>query len=495
MSSASDSLQSEQPKSLARTYARLNTRPAPERPANAPAVDSVTLNKIGDFLELDLRRLFVWLRNGVLLIAILCGLGAVAGGAFAILSKPRFTVSTDILIDPAKLQVVGDDLYASPVQPDAMVMAAGSKLRVLTSGNVLTRVVDELHLADDPEFVSGDSVMPADVSALASLQKAVAVTADGRSFVATLAVTTEDAEKSIQISAAIVTAFRDELAAAETEGANRTVEALTARLADLKSEVNAAEENVESYKRQSGLQSSAGELTSALSLNQINSQMLEAQGRLIAAQSTYNELISGGGVGGAGEGVTTTALDALRAQYATARQQLDSQSMIYGARHPTIVRLQTDVTALEGQIAAENRRLIDASKARLEEARSAVAALTASAETQRTEVFADNDAMVRLRELEREAQSKATIYEAFLARSQQLSERGQLDTTNIRVISTAVPPPARSWPPRTVLMIIVGGIAGLMLGIGAAMGLGIWRDLGGGSRRKAGLRMAGRAGQ
>jgi polysaccharide biosynthesis transport protein len=481
MSSASDSFQSEMSQTLSR-YARLNTRPAADpAPRQAPP-EAVTLAKVGDFLELDLRRLFVWLRTGIIWIAMFSALGALGGAAFAVLSKPRFTVSTDILVDPANLQVVGDELYASPGQPDAMLLAAGSKLRVLTSGNVLTRVVQDLNLAEDPEFVAGDSTLPPEVKALASLRKNIGVTADARSFVASMAVTTEDAGKSILISNAIVEAFRDELAAAEAEGAIRTVDALDARLSELKREVSVAEENVETYKRQSGLQSSAGELTSTLSLNQINSQMLEAQARLIAAQSTYAELVSGGGAAGAGEGVQTAALDALRAQYATARQQLDSQSMIYGALHPTIVRLRTDVSALEGQIQAETRRLVDAAKARVDEASSALAALTASAQSQRSEVFSDNEAMVRLRELEREAQSKAAVYEAFLARSQQLDEAGRLDTTNIRVISTAVPPPARSWPPRTLLMVILGTGAGLVLGLTLAMGLGMWRDMGGGRR-------------
>jgi uncharacterized protein involved in exopolysaccharide biosynthesis len=79
--------------------------------------------------------------------------------------------------------------------------------------------------------------------------------------------------------------------------------------------------------------------------------------------------------------------------------------------------------------------------------------------------------------LERDAKTKAAVYEAFLSRSQQLSETSNLDTSNVRVISTAMPPLARSWPPRTVLMVMLGGAAGLGLGLVLALGVGIAGDI------------------
>src|SRR5689334_3386920 len=116
----------------ARAFARLGTRPANDEIAAPPApqpepVATVTLGKIGDFLELDFGRLFVWLKKGLLASVALAGLGAVAGGAYAVLSPAKYTVSTDILIDPANLQVVTDDLFQQPGQVDNALLTAGSK--------------------------------------------------------------------------------------------------------------------------------------------------------------------------------------------------------------------------------------------------------------------------------------------------------------------------------------------------------------------------------
>src|SRR5690606_16049046 len=96
-----------------------------------------------------------------------------------------------------------------------------------------------------------------------------------------------------------------------------------------------------------------------------------------------------------------------------------------------------------------------------------------------TGVFADNDAQVQLRDLTREAAAKTAIYEAFPVRAREITQRQNLDTTNIRVISPPVPPKARSWPPRTSQLAGFGAIAGMVLGVLGVLGHGLWREIGG----------------
>jgi len=481
----------------ARAFARLGGRAANDEilappPAREPeVVETVTLGKIGDFLELDFGRLFVWLRKGLLASVALAGLGAVAGGAYAVLSPPKYTVATDILIDPANLQVVSDDLFQQPGQVDNALLNAGSKLRVLTSGNVLSRVVDKLNLVADKEFydptpglLSGlfgsskdEEATDPSLAALSSLSKRVSTTADEKSFVATLRVSSETPDKSIVISSAIVDAFKAELATAEADGAGRTAAALNDRLDELKAAVKVAEEKVEAYKRDNNLATTSGELVNTQTMAQLNQQVVEAQSRVIAAQSSYDELVAAGRNATTADTQASAALTTLRASAGSLRQQLDAQSMVYGPRHPTIVRLNTELGAVNAQLEAEIGRIVAAAKVSLDEARAAAAALAAKADELKTSVFSDNEALVTLRELERDATSKSTIYEAFLSRARQVTEREQLDTTNVRVISTAVPPPGRSWPPRTVVMLGAGAVGGFAVGMLLAVLFGILRDL------------------
>ena len=450
---------------------------------------TVTLDKLGDFLELDFGRLFVWLRAGLRVATVLAVVGGIGGGAYALLSKPRYTVGTDILINPANLQVVANDLYSQPGQVDSQVLNAGSKLRVLTSRNVLAHVVDELQLFNDPEFfdptpsliqqITGvDGRVPdGKLAALESLEKRVNALADEKSFVATLLVSAETTDKAIRISQSMVKSFQEELAKGDAEGANRAAAALDNRLDQLKSDVQAAEERVEAYKRTHKLSSTDGKLMTSQSMTQLNAQLIEAQTRAIAAQASYDALVAAGQNANSPDPVAAAALVALRNKAGLLQQQLDAQSMIYGKRHPMIVRLGAELDAANALIKAEVERVVSGAQATRDRTASALAALNAKMDDLKGNVFSDSESQVALRELERDAASKTAIYESYLSRARQITEREQIDTSNVRVISTAVPPPGRSWPPRTMLMILLGLVGGFFLGALLAIGRGISRDL------------------
>jgi uncharacterized protein involved in exopolysaccharide biosynthesis len=443
-------------------------------------------------LKIDTLRVTGWLRAGVWWVVIFVVLGAVAGLAFGTLSKPRFTVTADLLIDPSKLQLVTDDLFSQSSQSEAQLMDVESKLRVLTSGHVLQRVVDTLNLAADPEFVEppgpfnldflfGSSHGPTgepSLVALRALDERVKARREERSYLVVLSVWTQDSQKSVIIANAIAKAFNEELAQGESDSARQAANALSDRLAQLKDDVSVAEDRVEAFKRSNGLQSNAGELTSTLSMSEFNTKVLDAQARVIDAETHYRELTATGINGTASNVANTSAtISALRVQYSTLKQQLDSMSLKYGPRHPTLRATQAEMVAMERQIADELARIVQAAKTEFDQAKAALAALDEQAAGMRTMVFSDREAEVQLRALERDAKAKGAIYEGFLTRAGEATERQRLNSSNVRVVSDPVPPKSRSYPPRTVLLIAIGAFAGLALGAALAAGLGLMRDL------------------
>ena len=84
-------------------------------------------------------------------------------------------------------------------------------------------------------------------------------------------------------------------------------------------------------------------------------------------------------------------------------------------------------------------------------------------------------AFVKLRELEREAEASRMVYEQYLSRSREMREQERLDTANVRILSDAQPPLDRSWPPRRLLMVLAGLLAGLLGGAGLAYVLELMR--------------------
>ncbi len=71
---------------------------------------------------------------------------------------------------------------------------------------------------------------------------------------------------------------------------------------------------------------------------------------------------------------------------------------------------------------------------------------------------------MKLRELEREATARRSVYEAFLLRSRETNEQEGLNTANVRVLSEARPPLDPAGTSRK-LFVIAGLIAGFLAGL------------------------------
>ncbi|MEO9231389.1 MAG: GumC family protein [Devosia sp.] len=477
-----------------RAYARLGNDNRSEQAVVSPvgvAPEAVTLEKIGDFLELDLRRVTVWLRSGLLLIGILAVVGGVGGALYSTFSKPRYTVTTDVLIDPADLQLFDDNLFATKGQFDNVLLVTGSKVRILTSRNVFSRVANELGLGSDPEFYDPNSLFGGAKSAgdeneaaAISLASHVSTQLDEKSFVISLSVSSQATDKAIAISASMIQAFKDELAATEADGATRAAAALDQRLSLLRTDVQTAEKNVANFKRDNNLVSSNGELVAAQSLTQLNTDLVAAQTRAASAQADYKALLAGD-ANSRPDSSISTGLISLRDKAAVTQQELSSDSAIYGPLHPRVVSLKGQVATIDAQIKRELARTIAVAKGEADQTAEVAAALTDKVKGLSTDNFSDGDLQVKLHELEREASAKTSVYENFLAREKQVAELEQISTTNVRTISTAVPPPGRAWPPGAAVMGIGGAIGGGLAGAVLVIALGLFRDLRGSRRGSA----------
>ncbi|MFD1330075.1 GumC family protein [Mycoplana ramosa] len=420
---------------------------------------------------------FRWLLSYKLVIIAAAVFGVLLGAAFILTVPPRYSSSAELLVEPTDLNLVADDIFVQSLQRDSQLLAVESKLRLLTSGNVLARVVKDLDLVNDPEFVGPGSKNPLR-DALGALEKRVTASRDTRSFLVSLSAWSRQPEKSVEILDKLIASFQDELVSAQAEGAGRAAGALTSRLETLKDDVRKAEEKVEEFKRSNGLRSSAGELASSITANQVNAQMVDARERLIRAQSRYKELTSESEESRLNAAsLQSDTMTALRTQYSLIRQQITSQSAVLGPRHPELIALQPKAKALEAQIQSETRRLVQLARAELEEAQNAVDRLTKEADAAKGSVFTDTAAQVQLRQLEREAQAKASVYEAFMTRASEAAQRQQIDATNVRVVSQPLPPVSRSFPPRSAVVLAGGLVAGAIAGAFVALLLGFLREV------------------
>ncbi len=437
---------------------------------------------LDNYLQIDLGRLVFWLRRKAGWIVGAAVAGGLLATAYVVVTPPRYTVTSEISVDPAGIQIVNDDIYGRTEQRDTQLLNIDTKLQTLLSRNVLLRVVKRLDLTSDEEFVPQTSTLGLDpaITAIGVLKTNVTARRDERSYVITLSVQSRSAEKSILIAETIVEEFRAELIMADAEGARRTASALDSRLAELRDGVKDAEAAIQAFRRENGLRVSNGELISSRSMGQVDAQLREARERLIAAESRYRTLTTDGGDFASMQSQT---LSSLRTQYATLKQRADALAMTFGQRHPRRQAGELELQTLKSEIDAEVQRLTRAAQNEFDQAQAVVKALEGEATEVSSDVFSENAAEVRLRALTREAAAKTALYESFLARSSVAAERQDLDSTNIRVISSPMTPRKRSWPPSLAQAGVFGGAAGFTLGALAVLAFGVFSDMQNGTGR------------
>jgi uncharacterized protein involved in exopolysaccharide biosynthesis/Mrp family chromosome partitioning ATPase len=356
-------------------------------------------------------------------------------------------------------------------------------IRVLTSDSVLRRVVKAEDLDKDPEFggQARDGIDSA-AAALNALKRSVQVKRAERTYVVDVSVTTREAAKSARIANAIADAYLQEQTDVRSDAARQISQSLSSRLNELKDRVRAAEDRVEAFKQRNNiLGAGGGQLVNEQQLTEMNNQLSAARARTAAAKARLDQVqqvqLSRSEFGGFPEAVQSQTITALRSQYAEVMRREAEQMTSLGARHPAVIEIQAEAERLRHMIDDEVHRLAVSARTEYESARANEETIAANLEKLKGNAVTTNEAMVSLRELERDVQANRAVYESFLVRARETGEQERLDTKNIRVISRADIPLRRSFPPSNLLL----AMSAILFGATAGAGIVIARETYGGA--------------
>ncbi len=419
-----------------------------------------------------------WISFGALL-GLFCGI------AFLVVATPRYTASSQLLINPQDLRLVDNSVTAPSQQSEANLAEVESQVRVLVSQKVLGQVVDKLDLTHDPEFVHHSSQLmtavkdmvstlglhpapeannPA-VSAQRVLANIVSARREDRTYVVDLAVTTAEPEKSVAIADAIVEAYLQSQGQTRTALADRATRELSGRLDDLKAKVRDAEDRVEDYKSKNGISSTRGPngILTDQQLGEMSTQLVAARARTDAAKSRFDQIRSAltksTDIGALTEAVQSPTISGLRLQYAEiVRREAELMGQL-GARHPSVIDIKAQDLQLKNLIAAEVRRLAASAQGDYQRALSSQIALSKAVDLQEARNHSTDQSLVHLRELERDVEASRTVYQSFLVRSQETGQEGRLNSANVSVISDAAFP-EKGFPPKPWIILLVTGLLG-----------------------------------
>jgi uncharacterized protein involved in exopolysaccharide biosynthesis/Mrp family chromosome partitioning ATPase len=446
--------------------------------------------------QIDFAKIFSTLWRGRTTILMTTVAVLLLAGLAVVVAPHRYTAVTEILIDPADLHGIANAPTPSTQASDTALLVIDSQVRVLTSDDVLRRVVESQGLAHDPEFAGKPSLLhtlasralalfgihrtPAAVSpslaALVNLKRDVHVTRDERTYVVDVAVSCKEPAKAARLANAIAQAYLDEQTQVRADDARQISQALTARLSDLKNNVQQAEERVQDYEVSHNIVGANGQLVNEQQLSDLNAQLAAARARTVQAKARLDEIEavqrSKTDIGAFPSAVQSPTITALRSQYAEIMRIEAQQMTSLGDRHPAVIEIQAQAARLRRMIDDEVNRIALAARAEYQSAKAGEDQLRRSVDALKQNALATNADLITLRQLQRNVQASRTVYEAFLIRARETGAQERVDTKNIQVISRADLPLKRSSPPSNTLV----ALAAICLGIAAGSGLVMLRE-------------------
>jgi len=301
----------------------------------------------------------------------------------------------------------------------------------------------------------------------------VDVTVEGRSHVLTIDAESVNADLASNIANTFAIAYLSDQRSGKIKSSDRVMQYLKARIAQLRQAVESSEQAAADYRRQNGLyEGMTNANVTTQQLTEINTQLVQAQTEKATADAQVNEAIAMQH-GVVNDATVPAVLDSsliqtLKGQQAQAAQTLAQMSANYGPRYPAVMQAQGQVADINRKINTETSRIIEGLKRTARAADARYAAMTNNFHNTEKQMGGVNEKAIHLEALEREATVNQNLLEAMLARAKETIGREEIETPDAKLISTAAPPVAPTYPPKT-LILLLSACGGLLIGSLAAL--------------------------
>lgn len=428
----------------------------------------------------------LWRRKLFLLI---CGLlGAGAAVTLAKFVPHRYVATAQLLVDPRDLRLLDKEVTPRAGESDSGITVVESQVQVLSSNSVLKRAIQKLGLQNDPDF-NGTESSPLgaaisrltglaslkqngdlELAALQTLQQRIGVKRPERTFVIELSVSSNEPEKSVRIGDAIIAAYLEDQAQFRSSSNEGAAEALDSGLKAMQDQVNSAEQKIAAYKAAHNLGLAGGKLVVEQQLTDANNQLALARAATERIKAQIDDIERSRGAPEAMPEImaspTSINLKKQLAAVSAERARFGAQLM---AKHPVMVTMAQQESAVRSELDREILRVLESIRHDYERAKANEQSLSGTVQRLNGEMNQAAKAQIELRELERNLEVTQTLYQQSVVRSRETREQSRLNTTNVRIISSAMPLPARVFPPRGVILAALGFLIGLAIGAAATV--------------------------
>jgi polysaccharide biosynthesis transport protein len=446
--------------------------------------------------EIDLGRLLAMVRRQIAVVVIGCILGVIGGIAYIVTAEPQYTAASSLLLNNRAPRPAEDGSRPTTVATDKYEV--DTQVEVIKSENIAIAVMKRLDLTHNPLFIreewtaelihavlaflqdtfgflglelEADGSPDPEQLVLTRLQRGLVVSRVAATYVLDINYTAPDPDLAAQVANAFASAYLADQFEAKYYEANRANSWLQERTRELRQQSLEADLTAQRFRADNNLIAAGGKLISEQQLSELNSQLVLARAetsRAAARHARIQEIIDAG----QSEALVTEALDhpiinSLRAKFLDASKREADLVSRFGADHVQVIALRDEMRHYEKLIFEELRRISESYRSDLEVAKTRERSLTESLAGLVGVSETANDSLVKLRELEREAESLRTLHQDFLQRFN-AAQQQSYPVAEARVITFASSPAAPSHPRKSLVMALslaIGAMAGACGGL------------------------------
>src|ERR1700683_3727911 len=449
---------------------------------------------------------FVRRQYSVIVFVLLLTL--VLGAVYIFTSVPRYTASAILVIDSHKPQFLQTEpqLGAAPIDSAAL----DTQIEILSSENVALAVIKDLRLNEDPEFISPragllgtvvnlvvgtlNAFLPSPTAhepsseylvmrrALRTFQDRLKVKRLGLTYAIEIDFESLTPERAAQIANAIADAYVVDALEAKYQITRRAAVWLQDRLKELREQSSEAERAVVAYKGKNNIVDTGGALMNEQQLAALNSDLIQARAATAESKARLDrvqQILVAGDVDPDAASTATVAdtlhndvITKLREQYLEIEARQSLWAAKYGANHLAVVNLRNQMGELRRSIFEELKRTAETYESDYEIAKKREESIQKSLSQIITESQTTNEAQVTLHNLQSNAQTYRAIYDNFLQRYMESVQQQSFPISDSRVITQATAPLLKSSP-KTLLVMALASLGGLLFGAG----IGMLRDI------------------
>jgi len=445
----------------------------------------------------------------VILVVLLVSLAL--GGLYLITATPRFTGHAILLIDTHKTQVFQVQAPLGDLPIDSATV--DTQIEILKSENIATTVVKDLHLNEDPEFISpkpglidrlvgfftfafiptlptfqqGTGSGPTPEfrqmrSAIGTLEGNLTVKRAGVTYAVDIEFKSVRPDRAAQVANAVADAYVVDTLEAKYATTRRAASWLQERLTELRQESASAERAVIDYKTKNNIVDTGGRLINEQQLAELNSALVQARAMTAESKARLDrvqQIIAAGDVDPASSATATVAdtlkndvINKIRTQYLEHDAKASLLAARIGPNHLAVVNLRNQMRELRRTIFEELERTAETFKSDYEIAKAREESVEKSLKQTVTESQTTNEAQVTLHNLQASAETYRALYDNFLQRYMESVQQQSFPVSEARLITQATLPLYKSSP-KSILIMGLAAVGGLMLGVA----LGFLRDL------------------